>query len=236
LLSGRNEDSAAAESFRGLRAALGMAGRAQNARSFLFTGSRAGEGKSCVALNFAASLARQGYRTLLIDANLRAPVLDSVLLGMRSPCGLADYLSGSCAPDAKLCQPSPVANLFLFPAGIPKAHPGEILNEAAFARLLGESLKWFHRVVIDTPSSGQFADALPLARHADAVCLVVRPGLTKRSGAQKTVSRLTAAGGRPAGFVLNAAPEAAVRESFAGETAPPFQTPALLPALPAARA
>ncbi len=236
LIYGRDQDSPAAEAFRGMRAALGTSGRSSGARSFLFTSARSVEGKSTVAMNFAASLAQQGYRTLIIDANLRTPVMDSVFLGERAPTGLADYLSGECAPDAKLCQPTDLANLFLFSAGIPKAHPGEILGEPAFARLLKESLKWFHRVVIDTPAVGQYADALPLARHADAVCLVVRPGLTRKGQALKTLNRLTSAGARPVGFVLNAAPEVAVKEGFAGEYAASFQSAQMLPALPPARA
>ena len=90
--------------------------------------------------------------------------------------------------------------------------------------------------MIDTPSAGQYADTLPLARHADAVCLVVRPGLTKRGEALKTINRLAAAGARPAGFVLNAAPDEAVKESFAGDIAAPFRLASMLPALPSARA
>jgi len=236
LIYGSQQDSAAAEAIRSLRASLATAGRVPGARSFLFTSARTGEGKSSIAVNFAASLAQQGYRTLIIDANLRAPVLDSVLLTERADAGLADYLSGEFAADAKLCRQTERPNLFLFSAGIPKAHPAEILSEPAFARLMQESLKWFHRVVIDTAAAGQFADTLPLARHADAVCLVVRAGQTKRSEALKAVNRLTSAGARPAGFVLNAAPEAAMQESFAGDFAATFRAPALLPALPPARA
>ena len=231
LIYGSKQDSPAAEAIRGLRASLATAGRANGARSILFTSARAGEGKSSIAVNYAASLAQQGYRTLVIDANLRAPVMDDILLTEHAGAGLADYLSGEIAPDTKLCRQTSLPNLFLFSAGVPKAHPAEILSEPAFARLLQESLKWFHRVVIDTPAAGQFADALPLARHADAVCLVIRAGQTKRSEAQKTVNRLTAAGARPAGFVLNAAPEAAMKESFAGDYAATFRAPAMLPAM-----
>lgn len=236
LIYGSEQDSPAAEAIRSLRASLATAGRVPGARSFLFTSARTGEGKSTVAVNFAASLAQQGYRTLVIDANLRAPVLDDILLSERAESGLADYLSGEFAADAKLCRQTERPNLFLFSAGIPKAHPAEILSEPAFARLIQESLKWFHRVVIDTSAAGQFADTLPLARHADAVCLVVRAGQTKRSEAVKAVNRLASAGARPAGFVLNAAPEAAMQESFASDFAPAHRAPALLPALPAARA
>lgn len=236
LIYGSEQDSPAAEAIRSLRASLGTAGRVPGARSFLFTSARTGEGKTTVAVNFAASLAQQGYRTLIIDANLRAPVLDEVLLGQRSESGLADYLSGEFSADAKLCRQTERPNLFLFSAGVTGAHPAEILSEPAFARLIKESLKWFHRVVIDTSPAGQFADTLPLARHADAVCFVVRAGKTRRSEAVKAVNRLASAGTRPAGFVLNAAPETAMQESYAADFAPAHRAPALFPALPAARA
>lgn len=236
MVYGRERDGAVSEAFRSLRAALGTGARIQGARSFLFTSARTGEGKSLVAMNFAASLAQQGYRTLLVDANLRSPVIDEVLLESRAERGLADYFAGDCEADARLCQQTTMPNLFLFAAGVPVAHPGEILNEAAFAALLKESLKWFHRVVIDTPAAGRYADALPLARHADAVCLVIRPGLTRRSEALRTVQRLTAAGARPCGFVMNAAPEAVMKEAAAGGpvSSIPLALPA--PALPPLRA
>lgn len=236
LTYGNQQDSAAAEAIRGMRAALANSSRGPTARSFLFTGARTGEGVSSIAVNFAASLAQQGYRTLIIDGNLRAPVLDDILLTERAEAGLSDYLSGEFTADAKLCRATERANLFLFSAGTPKAHPAEILNEPAFARLIQESLKWFHRIVIDTTAAGQFADTLPLARHADAVCLVVKAGQTKRSEALKAVNRLAAAGARPAGFVLNAAPESAMQETFAADSASPFRTHTMLPALPPARA
>ncbi len=234
LTYGSRQDSAAEESIRSLRASLATAGRPGGARSFLFTSACPGEGKTSLAVNFAASLAQQGYRTLLIDANLRAPVLDDILLNGRADAGLADYLSGEFDAEAKLCRRTERPNLFLFSAGTPRAHPAEVLGEPAFARLLQESLKWFHRVVIDTAAAGRYADALPLARHADAVCLVVHAARTRRSEVLQTVNRLTAAGARPAGFVLNAAPESALREEFAcGDFAAALRAPALLPAPPA---
>jgi capsular exopolysaccharide synthesis family protein len=231
-----DQDSDSAEAFRDLRAALGLAGRSPSPHSFLFTGARSGEGTSYVAFQFAASLAQQGCRTLIIDANVRAPVMDDLLLTERSPNGLADYLTGECGPDAKLCRQTSIPNLFLFSAGIPRAHPGEILNEAAFARLLQESLKWFHRIVIDTASVGQCADALSLTRHADSVCLVVRAGRTGKDEALKTVNRLTMAGARPSGFVLNAAPAQALKEGFTAEHGTAAGAAVLLPTLPPARA
>jgi Mrp family chromosome partitioning ATPase len=129
-----------------------------------------------------------------------------------------------------------VANLFLFAAGTLRAHPGEVLNEQAFARLLRDSLKWFHKVVIDTAAVGIHPDALPLARHADAVCLVVNARTTDRRAALRAAERLRAAGAAPVGFVLTSAPAAALSTGLAGEFAASFTPAPAVPALPPASA
>ncbi|MGB6222851.1 GumC family protein, partial [Haloferula sp.] len=67
--------SAASESFRRLRSMLMPPGADDRLQTVLFTSARNGEGKSLCALNHAVSLAMQGYRTLLLDADLRSPGL-----------------------------------------------------------------------------------------------------------------------------------------------------------------
>ncbi len=204
-----------AEAFRSLRTAISLFGRSTAARSFLFTSASLSAGASYCAAHLAASFARQGFRTLLLDANLRAPTLDTLLLGSRQEHGLSTYLMGLTTEGTETCVAvKSIPNLFLFAAGTPRAHPGEILNEQAFARLLADSLKWFHRVVIDTPCVGRHPDALPLARHVDTTALVLRSGKTNRREAKRALARLTAAGARPTGFVLNEAPAKFLDEGF----------------------
>ena len=238
LVHGRKGTEESADAFRTLRTSLSIFGRGAAARSFLFTSPTQKSGTSYTAVNFAASFARQGYRTLLIDANLREPVLDTILLGQRREPGLSEQLMGLVPAGSQACVAiDTVPNLFLFGAGIPRAHPGEILNEQAFAKLISDSLGWFHRVVIDTPPVGMCPDALPLARHVDAVALVLRAGFTAKKAARRATAQLTAAGGRPAGFILNAASRAALHEGFSSAAfASSFKPAPALPALPPARA
>ena len=167
-------------------------------------------------------MARRGYRTLLVDANLRRPTLDGVFLKERPATGLADHLSGQGTRDASACQRTEISGLYVFSAGVTTRHPSEVLNEQAFAILLQDAAKWFHKIVIDTPPVGQVTDALPLARHVDSVCLVVRAAVTPRAEVRRAANKLNMAGAKPAGFILNAAPKEALSGGFVGDFAAGF--------------
>ncbi len=232
LLHGRPGAPAQTEAFRSLRTALSILGKGSAARSYLFTAARAGEGTSYTAMNFAVSLAQQGYRTLLIDANLRHPSLDGVFLRERPATGLADHLSGKGTRDASACQKTEIPGVYVFAAGTSTRHPSEVLNEQAFAIMLRDAAKWFHKIVIDTPAVGQVTDALPLARHVDTVCLVVRAAATPRAEVLRAANKLTMSGARPAGFILNAAPAEALSGGFVGDFAAGFSPAPPLRALP----
>ena len=222
-----------AEAFRAMRTSLSLLGKGITARSFLFTSPGPGDGKSYCASNFAVALALQGYRTLLIDADLRKPSLDLLLLGHRNQAGLVTHLKGADQPadeQSQACSPTSIANLYLFSAGEANgAHPAELLSGPAFRDLLQQSLKWFHRVVIDTPPVNAVSDALLLAREVDSVALVIRAKKTTRSDAKKAISKLMMAGGRPVGFILNGASKEALSTGYTGDFHHATQTPLALP-------
>ena len=224
-----------AEAFRAMRTSLSLLGKGVTARSFLFTSPSAGEGKSYCASNYAVALALQGYRTLLIDADLRNPTLDLLLLGHRNHAGLVTHLKGAESSEedkSKACSPTSIANLYLFSAGEANGtHPAELLSGPAFKVLLQQSLKWFHRVVIDTPPVNAVTDALLLAREVDSVALVIRAGRTSRSDAKQAINKLAMAGSRPVGFILNAASKEALSTGYTGNFNHATLTPLLAPPL-----
>ena len=233
LLHERPDATRQSEAFRSLRTALSILGKGAAARSYLFTSAREGEGTSYAAMNFALSLAQQGYRTLLIDANLRNPTLDKVFFKETPATGLADHLSGSGTRDASACQRTEIPGVYVFCAGVTIRHPSEVLNEQAFALLLQDAAKWFHKIVIDTPPVGQVTDALPLARHVDSICLVIRAASTPRAEVLRAANKLKMAGAHPAGFILNVASKEALSGGFVGDFAAGFTPAPAVRALPA---
>lgn len=198
--------SAAAEAFRRLRAVLIPASASDRMRTVLFASAREGEGTSFCAVNHAVSLAVQGYRTLLVDADLRKPGLSRDHL--REPGGdrgLGAYLAGESTP-AEACVRTPVERLFLMSSGGMRADASELLSGTRFPALLEEAQRWFDRVVIDVPSVLSNSDAQVVARYADHTCLVFGEGGSDRRELKQSADLLRAGSANLVGFVWNEHP------------------------------
>ncbi len=97
------------------------------------TSTLAGEGKTFCTVNYAASLALQGLRTLVIDCDLRRPVLEEVIYGERKDLpGVADYLSGGQLNFHR----TRIENLYFVPAGTAAANASELLAWSGLKGLL----------------------------------------------------------------------------------------------------
>ena len=221
LLDNPRVEKACSQAFRALCSALALMNRGREARRIVFLSARTGEGTSFVAANHALSLARQGYRTLLIDANLHTPSLDHVFFAGRNADGLANYLEGRAAA-GQACRPTHVSELFLLSAGEARHHPSELFDTGKMQRLLDDAGRWFHRVVIDAPALDRANDGLIAGCVADHVVLVVNARTATRRATAAAVRRLALAGLRPAGFVCNQSARGASVWQPAAAPASPF--------------
>ena len=223
--------SETSEGFRRLRAALASAPGHSGPRTILFTSTKSGEGRSFCAMNHAASLAMQGMRTLLLDADMRRPGLSlQHLQSQDGKVGLSDYLNGDAEP-AKACHPTTLPNLYLLTSGSMQANAAELLSGTRFPALLDEAHRWFDCVVIDSPPVLSTSDALAIARYADRVCLVVRERASERRELRRAADLIRTSGGNLAGFVWNEAPHRSRSESDAGPSMPVMR-PLLKGAIP----
>lgn len=199
-------DSDSAESFRRLRAVLAPAHGGSAARTVLFASSRAGEGRSFCAYNYAASLAMQGHRTLLLDADLRHSGLSADHFdGDGADSGLGGFLAGKIDP-TQACFSTSLPNLYLLSSGPVRADAAELLAGTRFPALLEDAYRWFDRVVIDTPPVLAVSDMLAIGRYADRVCLVVSEKASDRRDLKRTADLVRGAGGNLVGFIWNEAP------------------------------
>lgn len=195
--------SASAEAFRRLRVVLAPQPGSNTGRTVLFVSAKAGEGKSFCALNYATSLAMQGHRTLLLDADLRGSGLSrEYIAGGGDESGLGGYLSGSIEP-ASACYSTVLPNLYLLTSGPVRADAAELLAGTRFPSLLEDAYRWFDRVVIDSPPVLAVSDALAVTRYADRTCLVVRDGGGDRRDLKQAAELVRSAGGNLVGFVWN---------------------------------
>ena len=211
--------SAGAEAFRRLRSILAPP-PGGTARTVLFASARAGEGKSFCALNYASSLAMQGHRTLLLDADLRRPGLSRQhLAAAAADAGLGGYLDGKIDP-ADACFTTALPNLYMLSSGPMRADAAELLAGTRFPALLEDAYRWFDRVVIDSPSVFSVSDTLAITRYADRTCLVVRDGGSDCRELKRTAELIRSAGGTLVGFIWNEFPASVPTSSSSGPGVP----------------
>ncbi|MEP4079000.1 GumC family protein [Haloferula sp.] len=196
-------NSEAAESFRRLRSMLMPQGAKEGLQTVLFTSARNGEGKSTCALNHAVSLATQGYRTLLLDADLRSPGLsrEHLMEGHKNR-GLGDFLAGD-ASAADACFSTAVPKLYLMSSGEMKDDAAELLSGTRFPALLEDAYRWFDRIVIDAPAVLSASDAQAIARYADRTCMVVSEAGGDYRELRQTADLLRTTGANLVGLVWN---------------------------------
>lgn len=207
LLNVGDPAGAVSEAYRLLRTRVHPYSRQQKAQVLLVSSPLGADGKSVTAANLALSLAQQGTRVVLVDADLRAGTLHESLGAAEHP-GLMQILLGEAAVEDALQRVEsgrPGAPLFFLPHGGSPPHPVELLASAPMRELV-ERLKQEHEVVLlDAPPMLSVADASVLATAADAALLVARAGSTDRDSLQDAVRELRTLGVNVGGVVLSEA-------------------------------
>jgi len=196
---------AVAEAFRTLRTSLSLLGNSAERRVSLFASAVPGEGKSFCSINYAVSLAQQGLRTLLVDADLRLPTVGKAFFKNTPHAGVVDVIAGQASlTDA--VRETKVENLAVMTAGNRAPNPAELLAGDGFAALIKNALLQYDRIVIDSAPINAVSDTLLLVKCVQSVCIVVHAGKTPRKAVLRACNKLIEAGARPVGFVLNRLP------------------------------
>ena len=199
-------DSIEADAYRNIRASLlGIADKRGPIVSLLVTSAKASEGKSTTALNLAATCARAGERTLLLDVDLRRPSLRDVFVDNESETtasGLVDVLRGELAWQ-RTVRHTELANLDFMPTGDIRSIPIEILGTLELRQLLIAVSHHYDRVILDGPAVLGLADCRVLGRIVDSSLLVVRSGSTQLVTLHRAKTMLDQSHVAIAGVVFN---------------------------------
>lgn len=228
LLTTAAPDSLAADAFRNIRASLlGVADQVGPIVSLLVTSAKAGDGKSTAALNLAATCARAGERTLLLDVDLRRPSLGDVFPEDESDdgedeasgLGLVDVLKGAI-PWQRALRRTELHNLDFIATGDPTGVPIEILGTLELRQLLSALTHHYDRVILDGPAVLGMADCRVLGRMVDSSLLVVRAGAHQTVTLQRAKAVLQQSRVEIAGVIVNSLREGLKNWSSYGYSAP----------------
>ena len=190
-----------AEAYRTLRTNLSFADLDKPLKALVVTSPVAKEGKSTTVANLAITLAQMGVETLLVDTDLRRPVLDDLFRVNESP-GLTDVLLGKASLESAI-QKTQVEHLSILSTGALPPNPSELLASQKMGDLVNQAKSRFGMVLFDSPPVVAVTDAAVLSRWADAVLLVVRMSRTDRGLAQRAKELLENVRAKVVGAVMN---------------------------------
>jgi capsular exopolysaccharide synthesis family protein len=203
LLDGQSR-SPVAEAYKQLRTSILLSSAGRAPKTLLITSGKPGEGKTTTVVNTAVSLADTGSKVLVIDADLRRPMVHNVLQ-VANPAGLSTVLSRDMSEQdiLSLIDQAEGTSLHVMTSGPIPPNPAELLGSNQMKQLLQTLQPHFDHIVIDSPPVTSVTDAVLLASLVDGVVIVVHGGKSTRELSRRTRQLLRSVGARIFGVVLN---------------------------------
>jgi len=195
---------AVGESLRHLRTNLMFADPDTSPHSVVVTSPQASEGKSTVSALLARALAVRGEKVVLIDGDLRRPMV-ATLFDIDSGVGLTQVLSGAVPLDEALVDTDTVG-LQVLPAGRIPHNPSEVVGSERMRELIAD-LSHDHLVVIDAPPALPVTDAMILAQRVDGIIVVTLMGQSRKEHLKRVLKLSEQVNARIFGVVLNGIPQ-----------------------------
>jgi len=192
------------EAYKILRSKINSLCMLNQLKVILVTSPCASEGKTFTAINLAVSLAQLSKKVLLIDCNLRNPVLHTKL-NQIDKRGLSDYLVGECETSFETCF-IPHYNLHAVVSGPIPENPSELLESPKMSTFIKLARDNYDVIIIDCPPILPVADTCILSRLVDGVLLVVNYRNTTYEFVEKAMETLYNSAANTLGIVVNRMP------------------------------
>ena len=189
------------EAYRSLRTSIQYAKADQPIKTILITSSGPGEGKSTSVANLAITFAQMGANTLLVDTDLRRPVLHGIF-DMPRVEGLTNILVSRVSLGETIKQ-TKIENLKIVTSGTLPPNPSELLASHSMDRFIEEVSASFDIVLFDSPPVIAVTDAMVLAPKLDGIVLVVKSGETGREALIRSNVLLNNVKANLFGIILN---------------------------------
>jgi capsular exopolysaccharide synthesis family protein len=189
------------ESYRTLRTNLAFTRVDNPMKTILITSAGPKEGKSTTVSNLAITLAQLGSKVVLVDSDLRRPVVHAIF-GMEKEDGLTDHILGNVSYEQSL-KKSLLDNLSIVTSGTLPPNPSELLGSKAMEEFIDRLKKDFDIVLFDSPPVIAVTDAAILCSKVDGAFLVISSGTTNRDAINRAKRLLENVQTQVLGAVLN---------------------------------
>ncbi|MBC8185896.1 polysaccharide biosynthesis tyrosine autokinase [candidate division KSB1 bacterium] len=193
--------SPVSEAYRSLRTSIQYSKTDTPLKSIVFSSPGPKEGKSTTVVNLAITIAQMGTKVLLVDTDLRRPVIHSIF-DLDKSKGISNYLVGRISLEEAIME-TDIDNLFVMPSGTLPPNPSELLGSKAMKKCINDLKDRFDLVLFDSPPIMAVTDAVVLSSEVDGVVLVIKEGQTKRDSVSRCNDILKNMPNRILGAVMN---------------------------------
>lgn len=196
-----NPKSPISEAYRVLRTNIQYSSVDKPLKTIVITSSGPMEGKSTTIANLAVTFAQAGRRTLLIDADLRKPMVHRIFKTLNNQ-GLTNFLTTQGEIKSYIRQDI-IKNLDILTSGTIPPNPSEILNSKAIKNFMERVKLEYDIVLIDSPPVGSVTDASVISTYVDGTILIVKSGKVEINEAKRAKETLERVNANIIGVVLN---------------------------------
>lgn len=189
------------EAYRTLRTNIQFKNLERNDYAILVTSSTPKEGKSTTVANLAITMAQMGTKVLLVDTDLRRPVIHSIF-GLKKDRGITNYLMRKFAFD-EIVKSTIVENLYVVTSGPLPPNPSEILSSDAMKEFIVEAREKYDLILFDSPPVIAVTDAAIISTMVDGLILVVKAHQTRRDAVKRAKNLLDSVNSKVFGSLLN---------------------------------
>lgn len=194
--------SVVSEQFNTIRTNIKFSSFDKELKKIMVTSSNVSEGKSTVAVNIAASFAKQGLRTVLVDTDLRRPTIKATFQ-VSDNFGLTNFLTSKDFDINQLVRRTTLDNLFIMPSGPIPPNPSELIGSKSMKKIVDILNENFDLVIFDAPPLLAVTDAQILSTEVDGTILVVRDSYTEKNDLKEAVGALQHVNAKIIGTILN---------------------------------
>lgn len=198
LISASKQSSMISEQYRTVRSNIQFSSFDQDIKTIVVTSAGPEEGKSTVSANLAIVFANSGKKTLLIDADLRKPSVESTFRSTSNSDGLTNLLKKRNESAFVFIHETNIAHLWTMTSGPKPPNPSELLESSRMNEIIDEL-----SVNFDLPPVVPVTDAQILASKTDGTIIVVRERKTLKQELFKAKELLTIAQANILGIVYN---------------------------------
>ncbi len=202
LIAANHPLSPIVEAYRALRTSIQFSAVDKPLHTLMVASPAPSEGKSVTLANLAVVMAQSGLRVILVDTDLRRPVMHK-FFGLSNERGLSDAIVQSAADLTEYLQPTGVEGLSLLASGTLPPNPAEMLGSQRMVEMIATLQQHADLVLFDSPPVLVVTDAVVLGTRVDGVLLVNDVGATRRNMSRQAAEELRRVQVNLLGLVLN---------------------------------